>query len=213
MSGIGGNTSRFEPPVPRWSTSTKSRSWFRALKVESDQANDSVAEPPGPPARRKSGSGIGSGDLAGTRTTRSSISLPVGSDGFSGTPSDPHSAGRAASVHGRIGRSPSRRSMPPAGSLAVGELGTGAWVVAAEAPGFADPCAPGAHADTSSAPTRTPTNPRLRIALNSGPDADHGSIGCGLVVRQENSGLISRAGLPEITAARNRRGTGAAGPS
>ena len=47
----GGQSSRWDPPVPRWSTRTMSRLSFVAEKSCSTPAAPAIADPPGPPAR------------------------------------------------------------------------------------------------------------------------------------------------------------------
>ena len=100
-----------ERPVPRWSTSTMSRS-LRTSTSSAASGPSRVAACPGPPARMNSGSGRGESVLAGSTATASLIVRPCGSARFSGTSSSPHCAATASR-----GRRHSASAMARAGAL------------------------------------------------------------------------------------------------
>src|SRR4029453_8984418 len=76
-------------PVPRWSTSTMSRSLRTPVSAAANGPRK-LAAWPGPPARMNSGSARGCSVLAGRTATKRLILRPSGLSRFSGTSSEPH---------------------------------------------------------------------------------------------------------------------------
>ena len=99
MSGIGGSTSAFDPPVPRWSTTTMSRVAWTSANNPGSQPKTAVPASFGPPASAKNASGSGVSASAGMTATRRPIVRPDGFDRSSGTSKIPHTA-RAVAVTG-----------------------------------------------------------------------------------------------------------------
>src|SRR5688572_13557158 len=111
---------RWDLPVPRWSTSTMSRSRRTRPNGPAEEVYKSTADVPGPPAMRNSGSGALFRLMAGTRATNSSILRPCGAPGSSAISKLPHSAGKASIRAGCSSRQGCNVSLPPADCAASG---------------------------------------------------------------------------------------------
>ena len=172
----------FDPPVPRWSTSTMSRVAWTSANNPGSQPKNAVPARPGPPASAKNASGSGVSASAGMTATRRPIIRPDGFDRSSGTSKTPHTAGAVAVtgaslwiVQSVIGRPASRR----AGAAVVGtaDVGgaletSGAVVEGTEFAGAALGAGGSDEPHAASNPTHnTPATARLAYASRASSDS------------------------------------------